>query len=96
MIRSNLCDYDNPYIHVEGTITVRNTIAALAPNNKIKKAIFKNCAPFTNCISQINNTQVDDAHHVDVVMPTYNLLEYSDIYLKASGSYGNTIEMNQL
>ena len=56
-----------------------------APNNADKKIIFKNCAPFTSCISRINNTQVDDAQYTDVVMPLYNLIEYSDNYLKASG-----------
>ena len=44
----------------------------------IKKVIFKNCAPFTNCMSEINNSQVDNAKDIDIVMPTYNLIEYSD------------------
>ena len=82
MIRSNLCDYSDAYIHVKGTIAVPNTGAAAAPNNRNKKVIFKNCAPFTNCIIKINNTQVDDAHDIDVVMPMNNLIEYSDIYSK--------------
>ena len=57
MIRSNLWDYSNPYIHVKAIITVPNTAADAAPVNNInKKVIFKNCAPFTNCISEINNT----------------------------------------
>ena len=47
---------------------------------------FKNCAPFTNCISEINNTQVDNAKDIDIVMPMYNLIEYSDNYAKTSGS----------
>ena len=42
--------------------------------------MFTNCAPFTNCISRINNMQVDDAHDVDVLIPMYNLIEYSDNY----------------
>ena len=46
----------------------------------IKKVIFKDCAPFTNCISEINNTQVDNAKDLDIVMPMYNLIEYSDNY----------------
>ena len=79
MIRSHLCYCSDKYIHVKGTITIRNTAAA---NNTNKKVIFKNCAPFTNCISQINNTQVDGAHDIDVVMPMYNLIEHSDTYLK--------------
>ena len=46
--------------------------------NTNKKVIFKNCAPFTNCISEINNTQIDNAKDIDIVMPMYNLIEYSD------------------
>ena len=52
----------------------------------IKKVIFKNCAPFTNCISEINNTQVDNAKDIDIVMPMYNLIEYSDNYAKTTRS----------
>ena len=48
------------------------------------KVIFKNCAPFTSCISRINNTQVDDAQYIDVVMPIYISIECSDNYLKTS------------
>ena len=48
--------------------------------------VFKNCAPFTNCISEVNNTQVDNAKDIDIVMPMYNLIEYSDNYAKTSGS----------
>ena len=59
---------------------------AAAPNNTHKKVIFKNYVPFTNCISRINNTQVDDAHDIDVVMPMYNLIKYSDNYTKTYGT----------
>ena len=52
----------------------------------VKKVIFKNCAPFTNCISKINNTQIDNVEYIDIVMPMYNLIEYSDSYSKTSGS----------
>ena len=48
--------------------------------------IFKNCAVFTNCISEINNIQVDNAKDIDIVMPMYNLIEFSDNYSKPSGS----------
>ena len=85
MLRSSLCDYSNAYILVKGTITVANTGTAAAPNNADKKVIFKNCAPFTSCISRINNTQIDDAQYIDVVMPMYNLIEYSDTYSKTCG-----------
>ena len=57
MLKSSLCDYSDAYIIVKETITVNNTAAADADaNNTNKKVIFKNCAPFTNCISEINNT----------------------------------------
>ena len=63
VIRSNLCDYSDAYLHVKWTITTPNPAAqGAAPNNRNKKVIFKNCAPFTNCINEINNTQVDDSH----------------------------------
>ena len=52
----------------------------------IKKVIFRNCAPYTNCISEINNTQVDNAKDIYIVMPRHNLIEYRDKYSKASGS----------
>ena len=69
-----------------GTITVNNTAAADAnANNTNKKVIFKNCAPFAICISEINNTQVDKAKDFDFVMSMYNLIEYSDNYSKTSG-----------
>ena len=51
-----------------------------------KDVAFKNCASFINCISEINNTQIDDAKDIDIVMPMYNLIEYSDDYSKTSGS----------
>ena len=62
IIRSNSCDYSDAYILVKGTITVRNTAAAGATVNKTnKKVIFKNYAPFTDRITEVNNTQVVDA-----------------------------------
>ena len=75
VVRSNLCDYSDAYIHVKGTLTVSDTGQGAAPNNRNKKIIFKSCAPFINCINQINNTQVDDAYDIDVVMPKYNLID---------------------
>ena len=79
MIRSNLREYKDAYITVKGTITVPDKSKQdTSENNRNKKVIFKNCAPFTNCIIEINNTQVDDAHDTDLVMPMYNLIEYKD------------------
>ena len=87
MLRSILCDYSDAYILVKGNISVNNTAAAAAsPNNANKKVIFRNCATFTNCISKINNTQIDNAEYIDIVMSMYNLTEYSDHYSKTSGS----------
>ena len=86
MLKSSLCDYSDAYIHVRGTTTVNNTSAEGADaNNNNKKVIFKNCAPFTNCRSQINNTDLGNAKYLDIVMPMYNLMEYSDNYSKTSG-----------
>ena len=70
MLRSSLCDYSDAYILVKGNITVNNTAAdGAAANNTNKKVIFKNCAPFTNCISKINNTEIDNAEYIDIVIP---------------------------
>ena len=75
------------YILIKGNITVNNTAAAdTDANNTNKKVIFKNCTPFTRCISKINNTEIDNAQCIDIVMPKYNLIEYSYNYSKTSGS----------
>ena len=75
MLRSCLCDYSGAYILVKGNITVNNTgDAGAVANNTNKKVMFKNCAPFTNCISKINNTQLDNTDYIDIVMPMYNLI----------------------
>ena len=84
MLRSSLCGYSDVYILVKRTITDHDTSATGAAANK--KVIFKNCAPFSNCISEINNTQIDNAKYIDIIMPMYNLIEYSNNYSKASGS----------
>ena len=86
MLRSSLYGYSDAYILVKGNITVNNTVVgAAAANNSNKKVIFKNCALFTNWISKINNTQIDNVEYIDIVMPMYNLIEYSDNYSKTSG-----------
>ena len=87
MLRSSLCDYSDEYILIKGNISINNTAAeGAAANNAAKKVIFKNCAPFINCISKINNTQLDNAEYIDIVMLMYNLIEYSDNYSKTCGS----------
>ena len=68
-------------------ITVNNTAAeGAATNNTNKKVIFKTCAPFADCIRKINNTKIDNAEYIDIVMPMHNLIEYGDNYSKTSGS----------
>ena len=86
MPRPSLWDYSDAYILAKGNIAVNNIGTAEAPINRDKKVIFKNCAPFTNCISKINNTQIDDAEYIHIVISMYNLIEYSDNYSKTSGS----------
>ena len=87
MLRSSLCDYRDAYILVKGNISLNNNAGAgAAADNIAKKVIFKNCALFTNCIGKINNTQIDNAEYIDIVIPIYNLIEYSDNYSKTSGS----------
>ena len=85
MLRSDLCDFNDPYIVVKGTITV------VRPNNakRNKATAFKNNAPFINCISKITGVKIDNAEDLDVVMPMYNLLEYSKNYRKTTGSLCN-------
>ena len=76
MLQPSLCDYSDEYILMKGTITVANkSVAPAAANKTNKKTMFKKCAPFTDCISETNNTQVDKAKDIDVVMPMDNLTE---------------------
>ena len=92
MLKSSLCDYSDAYILVKGTIAIAGAGADAAArqaderDERDKVVIFKNCAPFTNCISEINNTQIDNAKDIEIVMPMYNLIEYSDNYAKTTGS----------
>ena len=87
VFKSSLCNYSDVCIHVKGTITVTNAAAADAnANNTNKKVIFKNCASFTNCISKINNTQIDNVKDINVLILMYILIEYSGNYSKTSGN----------
>ena len=74
------------HIFIKGNITVNNAWTVAASNNRNKQVIFKNCVPFTECISEVNNTHVDHAKYIDKVTVTYNLVEYSENYSKTSGS----------
>ena len=74
---------------LSGNITITGAGVSDAANRAVERdqeLILKNCAPFTDCISEINNTQVDHGKDNDVGMPMYNLIEYSDNYSKISGS----------
>ena len=84
-LRSDLYDFSDAYIVMKGKITVTN------PKNDAcdKKLAFKNNAPFVSCVSKINNTFIDNAEDLDVVMPMYNLLEYSKNYSKTTGRFWN-------
>ena len=93
MLRSNLCDYSDAYILVKGTITVTAPGVNNGANNirdkKNRPLILKNNAPFVSSITRINGKLIEDADDLDIVMPMYNLLEYSKNYRKTIGSLYN-------
>ena len=78
-LKFNLCDYNDAYILVRGDITI-------AGHNLATQVAFKNYAPFTKCITKIDETTIDDAENLDLVMPMYNLVEYSSNYSETTGS----------
>ena len=90
-IESSHCDYSDAYILVTGNITVTRTIAGdpvqrKQPLNAATQVVFKNCAPFEDCRTEINDTFVDYANFINITMPMYNLIEYNDNYSDTSGS----------
>ena len=86
MLRSDLCDYADAYILINGIITV----AGNAPRDRLNRpVILKNNAPFISCITRINGELIEDADDLDVVMPMYNLLQHSKNYRKTTGSLYN-------
>ena len=88
MLKSSLCDYSDAYILVKVKIIVtgaKDNAAARQAYERDNGVAFKSCAPFTNCISEINNTQIIHAKDIDIVMPLYKLIEYSNNYAKESG-----------
>ena len=78
MLKSSLCDYSDTDILVKGTISTVRVQAPVEPDNAGKEVVFKNCAPLTDCINEINNTQIDNPKGIDVVMPMHNLMESSN------------------
>ena len=93
MLRTDLCDFNDVNIVVKGDIILEGDNDA---NKRNKNLAFKNNAPFINCISKINGVKIDKAEDLDVVMPMYNLLQYSKNYKKQQVVYGIVIEMNQV
>ena len=92
-IESNLCDYSDPYLLVTGKIAVTRTIAAAGAQPQRKQVLteaiqvaFKNCAPLKDCRTEISDTFVDYADFINIAIPMYNLIEYSDNYSDTSGS----------
>ena len=88
-VNSSLCDYNDAYILVNGTLTMtgaRKDNGAKQTSNRNKGAMFKNCAPFANDMSKINNTPTDHSKDLNVVRSMYSLIKYSDNYSKTSGS----------
>ena len=78
-IKSSLCDYSDAFILVTGNITV-----AADDNTDVA---FKNCAPFSTCITKIDDKFVDEANHIYTAMPMYNLIKYTNNYSDTSGSF---------
>ena len=88
-LRSSLCYYADAYILFKGTITItgaEDNVAARQADERNKGVIFKNSVPFTKSISKVNDTEIDNARDIDIVMEMYNLIEYCDNYSKTSGS----------
>ena len=83
VLKQNLCDYADEPILVDGTIRAE---AANAANAAATGLALKNCAPFTKCYLEINDEHVDTAENLDIVMPMYNLIEYSDNYQDSSAT----------
>ena len=89
MIKSGLCDYSDAYILVTGNITVKRRNAADTADialGAITQVAFKNCTPFEKCRTEINKTFVDETNFINIAMPIYNLIEYSNNYSDTSGS----------
>ena len=87
MLRLSLCDYSNRYILLKGNTPAANVTTATEDTNNIgKRERLQNSTQFADYISQINNTQVDNAKHINVVIPIHNAIEYDNHHLKTSGS----------
>ena len=85
VIKPNLCDYSDAYILVSGNIENRANYACV---------VFKNCAPFTKCITHVNDEHLETAENLDIIMPMYNLLEYAEIMKHLQEVFINLKETN--
>ena len=81
-LESSLCDYSDAYILVTGDITA-------TPNNVVTQLVSKNCAPFKNCRTEMNDIFIGNVDFINITIPMYNLIEYSDNYSETSGSLWN-------
>ena len=90
MLRSNLCDYSDAYILVKGTITVTVLEVNNIRDKRNRPLVLKNNAPFVSFITRINGKLIEDVDDLDIIMPMYNLLEYSKNYRKTIGSLYNS------
>ena len=98
MLKSSLYDYSDAYILVKRKITITGAAddaAARQADRRDKGVEFKNCAPFTNYISEINNTQIDNVKDIDIVMPMYNFINIAINMQKNLEVYGNITEMDK-
>ena len=81
MLKSSLCDHSDAYILVKWTISISEQVGHNRNNNN-KELVFRNCTPFTDCMSEINNTQIDNAKDIDLLIPMYNLIELNPYNLQ--------------
>ena len=99
MLGSNLCDDADTYIPAKETIAnngAGDNDAEKRLDERNKGVIFKNCAPFTKCITRINGTEIDNAQDIDLVMPIHTWLNIEIIIQKYRGLYSNITKMNQM
>ena len=93
ILKSNLCNYNVAYILAEGRITITGATADAAArqaDERVKGVIFKNCTPFINCKSEINNTEIDNAKDIDIIMPmVITIHEHVEVY-------GNITKISQM
>ena len=86
--KSNRCDYNDGYISARGDITIIE--------HNLTQVAFKNCTPFTKCITKIDRRTVDDTKGLDLVMSINNLLEYNSNYSERYRVYGFALKLKQL